>query len=329
MARYLLRRLANYAVMLVIAVLIAYLLASWSMDPTQLWDRSNPKLNWDAIYQSLTSYNVNPNTPILERLENWATSILTHWDWGYSPKGESVNNEISHRIFVSLKLVITGATIGMIGGVSLGAWTATRQYSFADRFFSMLSLIIISTPVMVLIVGLQIGATEINIWSGKQIFNFIGEYSATGVPNIWYYQLLDRAQHLLLPTISISLGGIASYSRYQRNLMLDTLGQDYVRTARAKGLIKRKAVIKHALRTALIPMATFFAFSVAGLFVGATISEKLYSWHGMGVYGVDSIAHQDINATAAVVAFSGLCTLSGALLSDILVSIIDPRVRAS
>lgn len=329
MLRYLLRRLANYAVMLTVAVTFAYLMASWSMDPTQLWDHSNPKLNWDAVYHSLTTYNVNPNTPILERLEKWAKSIVTEWNWGYSPKGDSVNEQVSNRIWVSLKLVIIGAFIGMLGGVSLGAWTATRQYSFADRFFSLLSLVIISTPAMVLIVVLQIGATEFNIYTGTQFFNFIGEYSATGVPDVWYWQLLDRAQHMLLPTISLSLGGIASYSRYQRNLMLDTLGQDYVRTARAKGLIKRKAVIHHALRTALIPMATFFAFSVTGLFVGATISEQLYVWHGMGIYGVKSITGQDINATAAVVAFSGLCTLSGALLSDILVSVIDPRVRAS
>lgn len=329
MLRYLLRRLANYAVMLVVAVVLAYLLASWSMDPTQLWDRSNPKLNWDAVYMSLTNYNVNPNTPVLERLGNWAHSILTSWDWGHSPKGESVNDQVSNRIWVSLKLVIIGALLGMIGGVSLGAWTATRQYSFADRFFSLLSLVIISTPAMVLIVGLQIGATEFNIATGTQFFNFIGEYSATGVPDVWYWQLLDRAQHLVLPTISISLGGIASYSRYQRNLMLDTLGQDYVRTARAKGLIKRKAVIHHALRTALIPMATFFAFSITGLFLGATINEQLYVWHGMGIYGVKSITGQDINATAAVVAFSGVCVLAGAMLSDVLVSIIDPRVRAS
>ena len=122
---------------------------------------------------------------------------------------------------------------------------------------------------------------------------------------------------------------LASYSRYQRNLMLDTLGADYVRTARAKGLVKRRAVTRHALRTALIPMATYFAFALAGLFTGATITERVYGWHGIGEYSVNAISQYDINGTAAVVAFSGLCTLTGALLSDVFVAVVDPRVRVS
>ena len=141
--------------------------------------------------------------------------------------------------------------------------------------------------------------------------------------------ILNRMQHLLLPTIAISLSGLATYSRYQRNLMLDTLGADYVRTARAKGLIKSKAVTRHALRTSLVPMATFFAFAVATLFLGATVTEQVFGWHGMGIFGVSSIRGQDINGTTAVVAFSGVCTLAGALLSDLLIVVVDPRVRVS
>lgn len=109
--------------------------------------------------------------------------------------------------------------------------------------------------------------------------------------------------------------------------MLDTLGADYVRTARAKGLVKRKAVTRHALRTALIPMATYFAFALATLFTGAAVTERVYTWHGIGEYSVNSISQMDINGATAVVAFSGLCTLTGALLSDVFVAIVDPRVR--
>ena len=160
---------------------------------------------------------------------------------------------------------------------------------------------------------------QINRSSGYQILEFTGEGEGT----------LGRLQHLLLPTLSMSLGGIASYSRFQRNLMLDTLGADYVRTARAKGLIKRKALTRHALRTALIPMATYFAFALATLFTGAAITERVYGWHGMGEYSISAISGMDINGVTAVVAFSGLCTLTGALLSDVFVAIVDPRVRVS
>ena len=212
-----------------------------------------------------------------------------------------------------------GAGIGMVGGVALGAWTATRQYRFSDRAVSLIAMIVISTPAMVIAIMLQVIAVQVNQRTGYRIFEFTGEGEG----------IAGRLQHLLLPTLSMSLGAVASYSRYQRNLMLDTLGADYVRTARAKGLIKRKAVTRHALRTALIPMATYFAFALAALFTGAAITERVYGWHGMGEYSVNSISQYDINGVTAVVAFSGLCTLTGALLSDVFVAIVDPRVRVS
>lgn len=319
MLPYLARRIANYAILLVIATVMAYFLAATQLNPLGLYDLSNTKLNWDGIYATLTSYNINPHDPVMGRFKIWITGVLGHWDWGKTPQGESVNAEVSRRIWVSVRLVFLGSFIGMLLGTALGAWTAVRQYSFWDRFFTVLSLIIISTPVMVLALFLKLGAIEANHALGGQYFEFVGEGSG----------FAGRAQHLLLPTISMSLGGIASYSRYQRNLMLDTLGADYVRTARAKGLIRRKAITRHALRTALIPMGTYFAFALAGLFTGAAITETVFSWHGLGEYSIKSISTMDINGTVAVTAFGALMTLVGAFLSDILVAIIDPRVRVS
>ena len=278
-----------------------------------------PSLNWDAIHANLVKYNISHDLPVWDRYVTWLRNVLFHWDWGRTPKGELINTLIGTKIFVSVRLVFLGAAIGMVGGVALGAWTATRQYRFSDRAISLISMIIISTPAMVIAILLQVLAVQINRSSGFQIFEFTGEGEGA----------LGRLQHLLLPTLSMSLGGIASYSRFQRNLMLDTLGADYVRTARAKGLIKRKALTRHALRTALIPMATYFAFALATLFTGAAITERVYGWHGMGEYSISAISGMDINGVTAVVAFSGLCTLTGALLSDVFVAIVDPRVRVS
>ena len=319
MLPYLARRIANYAVLLFIATSLAYLLAAASLDTSALWNRQDPSLNWDAIHANLVKYNISHDLPVWDRYVTWLRNVLFHWDWGRTPKGELINTLIGTKIFVSVRLVFLGAAIGMVGGVALGAWTATRQYRFSDRAISLISMIIISTPAMVIAILLQVLAVQINRSSGFQIFEFTGEGEGA----------LGRLQHLLLPTLSMSLGGIASYSRFQRNLMLDTLGADYVRTARAKGLIKRKALTRHALRTALIPMATYFAFALATLFTGAAITERVYGWHGMGEYSISAIAGMDINGVTAVVAFSGLCTLTGALLSDVFVAIVDPRVRVS
>ena len=319
MLPYLARRIANYAVLLFIATSLAYLLASASLDPSALWNRQDPSLNWDAIHANLVKYNISHDLPVWDRYVTWLRNVVLHWDWGRTPKGELINTLIGTKILVSVRLVFLGAAIGMVGGVALGAWTATRQYRFSDRAISLISMIIISTPAMVIAILLQVLAVQINRSSGYQIFEFTGEGEGA----------LGRLQHLLLPTLSMSLGGIASYSRFQRNLMLDTLGADYVRTARAKGLIKRKALTRHALRTALIPMATYFAFALATLFTGAAITERVYGWHGMGEYSISAISGMDINGVTAVVAFSGLCTLTGAFLSDVFVAIVDPRVRVS
>lgn len=324
---YLTRRLANYVLLLFIAVSLAYLIASSTMDPRTLFDPSDPTRDWAAIERQLVEYNISRSTPVLDRYQIWLTKIFTSWDWGVTPQGTSVGSIIGVRIWVSLRLIILGSLIGMVGGVALGAWTAARQYKMSDRVFSLLALVIISTPTIVLATLLQIGATRFNMATGTEFFEFMGETGRYG--DYFGAPFFDRLQHLLLPTISMSLNGIASYSRYQRNMMLDTLGADYVRTARAKGLRKSAAIRYHALRTALVPMATLFAFAVAGLFLGATITEQVFGWHGMGIYGVQSIHGQDINGTAAVVAFSGVCTLTGALLSDVLTVVVDPRVRVS
>ena len=134
-------------------------------------------------------------------------------------------------------------------------------------------------------------------------------------------------QHLVLPTFTLALGSIAGYSRYQRNAMLDVLGQDFIRTARAKGLTRRQALFKHGLRTALIPMATLFAYSVAGLVTGAVFVEKIFGWHGMGEWAVQGITTQDTNIVAAITVFAGALVLLAGLLSDVIYAALDPRVR--
>jgi len=139
--------------------------------------------------------------------------------------------------------------------------------------------------------------------------------------------LVDRAAHLVLPSLVLITVAVAFYGRYQRNAMLDVLGSDFLRTAQAKGLRRGRALIKHGLRTALIPMATFFAYEFALLFVGATFTEKIFGWHGMGEYFVDSVTKNDVNSVAAVTLFVAVLVLIAGILSDLAYAALDPRVR--
>jgi peptide/nickel transport system permease protein len=326
MGKYLLRRLINYVILLFVAVSLAYFIAATALHPRAVYEVMNPPMNPESIERSLLRYNLSDNVPILQRYWYWLTHAL-QGEWGFSPRGQDVGAEIGRRWIVSIRLLLIGSVVGILVGVAAGAWAATRQYSVRDRGVNFLSLLLLSTPAFVTATLLIILATQFNIAVGSTIFEFTGETGERGdYPLAW---LVDRLQHLFLPTLVLILVNFATFARIQRNLMLDTLGADYVRTARAKGLRKQKAVMKHALRTSLIPTGTYFAFSVATLFTGATVTETIFAFNGMGRYGVSTILGNDVNGTVAVVAFSGVCVLVGAMLSDVMVAVLDPRVRLS
>ncbi len=327
MGKYLFFRIVNYVILLFIAVNLAYFLAATQLNPRALYELRNPPLPPTSIDNSLFSFNLNDKTPLLERWWTWLTNVVLHWDWGQKPQGGDVNGEISRRIWVSVRLITIGSLLGIGLGVLIGAWTAVRQYKASDRIVTFVSLVLISTPSFVVATILVIVATKFNQATGLRVFEFTGETGSVG--GYAGAALVDRLQHLLLPTLALVLFGIASFSRIQRNLMLDSLGADYVRTARAKGLRESRAVMKHALRTSLIPTGTYFAFSVASLFTGSATMELVFSFQGMGIYGVSSINGQDVHGTVAVTAFAGVCTLTGAILADIMVAALDPRVRLS
>jgi peptide/nickel transport system permease protein len=327
MGKYLARRLLNYVVLLFIAISLTYLLAATALNPRSLYLIVNPPIDPVSIEQSLRQRNLSDNVPLLERYGVWLRNIVTLWDWGDSPKGGPVSEEVGRRIGVSLRLITIGSLAGTVIGVALGAWTATRQYKASDRLTTLGSLFILSVPSFVIASVLQVLATKFNNATGLRAFEFVGESGTHG--DYFAAGLMDRLQHLVLPTLVLILINAAFFSRIQRNLMLDALGSDFVRTARAKGLRQSSAVMKHALRTSLIPTGTYFAFTVATLFTGATFMEIIFSFHGMGEYGVSTITQQDVHGAVAVSAFAGVCVLAGAVLADIMVAILDPRVRLS
>lgn len=325
MTRFLAGRLLNYLVLLLLASLLTFALTSWSFNPLENYEGRSPPTPAATIAE--TAARLNLDKPVPERYWLWFSGAITG-DFGTTVAGQPVAEDLWRRVGVSLRLVFIGSIIGTVIGVVLGAWGAIRQYHLSDRVITIIALILISTPTFVLARVLMLPANEINHALGFNLFEYINETSSTPPADIWD-GLLDRVKRLVLPTTTLALFAFAGYSRYQRNAMLDVLNQDFIRTARAKGLTRRRALFKHGLRTALIPMATLFAYSVAGLVTGSVFVEQAFAWHGMGEWMLEGLKTQDQNIMQAFTVFTGVTVLLAGMLSDVVYAALDPRVRVT
>lgn len=343
MTKYLLRRFVSYAILTGIATVFAYIAASSFFRPRNRYEGVQPPIPESSIDEILSGYGVNDKDPVLLRTWEWVERIVT------APLPEKLGQDLTnqwvlpemlgdptHWLFfweqgwmgragVSLRLLIIGAVLAAIFGVAAGVWGAVRQYKASDQVISYASYVLISTPTFVGGVLLMIVAIQVNNALGFQLIRFVGAYTA-GVTGFWP-SAWDWISHLLLPTIALTLFGAAGYSRYQRSVMLDVLGSDFIRTARAKGATRTHALVKHGLRVALIPMSTYFSYSFGTLVAGSAFLEIVFSWSGMGQYGIQAVQTSDINALTGTVLFSAVIILFASTLSEVLYAALDPRVR--
>ncbi len=330
MITYLLRRLVNYLILTVLATLFAYIAASSFFFPRRKYLVSSTPIPEEAIDARLDAVNMNDKVPVLTRTWRWMSDIAT------KPFMEKLNRDLSgdwvvgqlgERAAVSLQLLFIGVFIGAIVGVTLGVWGAVRQYKASDQLISYASYVLISTPTFVAGLLLMVLATGFNNLMGRSLIRFSGAYTpALQNADLWT-QILDRGVHLLLPTIALILFSAAAYSRYQRSIMLDVLGSDFIRTARAKGATRSRALIKHGVRVALIPMSTYFAYAFGTLVAGSAFLEIIFSFKGMGQYGIEAVQQSDVNALAGNVCFTAVIILFSSMMSEILYAALDPRVR--
>jgi peptide/nickel transport system permease protein len=327
MGKFLLQRLAYLVVLVVIATASTYFLAAAALNPRSNFEGRNPPPSPEVVDSLLDSLNLNNKTPITQRFERWVRGVA-EWNLGDAIDGGSINDEMRRRMGVSLRLLLIGSILGSLGGVAAGAYGAVKQYGFSDHAMTFASFCLLSIPTVVLSVFLANSGASLNNAAGHRIVYNTGEYTP-GLSELSGAGIADRLQHLVLPSLVLILQGFAFYSRYQRNSMLDVLGSDFVRTAQGKGLRRSKALIKHALRTALIPMGTFFAYEFALIFIGSIFVEKIFSWHGMGEWFVQSIQKNDVNATAAIGMFVAILVLIAGFLSDVVTVTLDPRIRRS
>jgi peptide/nickel transport system permease protein len=261
------------------------------------------------------------NRPIYVQYVDWLREAV-RGNFGNSTRmRQPVFEVIMMRLPNTMKLAGVSLVLTLAIALPLGILSAVKQYSPTDYGLTFFSFVGISIPQFWLALMLLYA---FGIWLGWLPVR--GIQSAYVEPGLWN-NIWDTVSHYILPVTSITLVGLAGYMRYQRAAMLEVIRQDYIRTARAKGLSERKVIFKHAWRNALIPIITLMGYIFVILVEGSVVVENIFSWPGMGQLAVMSLNQRDYPVMMGIVLLSSVLILFGTLLSDILYALVDPRVR--
>jgi peptide/nickel transport system permease protein len=326
MLAYSIRRILVAIPVLLAASMIVFALTLLTGDPVEeKYAGRNPPVPQQTIDNERERLHLND--PVLVQYGTWLKNLVLNGDFGPSITATNdIGEELSKRVFITLRLVIFAMFLALILAILSGVLSATRQYSWLDYTFTFLGFIFLAMPSFWTAVLLKQGALTVNEATGRRTFFTIGARSDSTEPGMWN-AMADIFGHLILPTISLALITYAGWSRFQRSSMLEVLNSDYIRLARAKGLTPRRVLIKHALRTALIPMTTVSALTIAAVIGGAVVTETVFEWQGLGRYLIDSIATRDRYAVLGLLLVTGFIVVVGNLVADILYGVLDPRIR--
>jgi peptide/nickel transport system permease protein len=271
--------------------------------------------------------------PLPEQYVSWVTAYVQFPfrddAWGYSfLTNQPVRDAIFERIPATVLLMGTSLLLTIVIAVPIGVIAAVKQYSWADKIISTFATVGYAVPSFLL--GLYVA-----YFGGVALRQFTSGFidGGFGFPLFGRQSLvdggdpLDIAFHLFLPVTSLAIQQIAGFSRYLRASMLDVLRQDYVRTARAKGLAEGRVVYRHALRNGLIPLITLIGLSFPSLVAGAIITEQIFSYPGIGSLTINAVSQNDYPVIYAVSLLAGFFVLLGNLLADVLYGVVDPRIK--
>jgi peptide/nickel transport system permease protein len=253
---------------------------------------------------------------------DWLTRFIK-LDFGKSfVDGKKVFDKIKERIPVTLTINLLSLLIIMLIAIPIGVLSATKQYSLFDKLTTVFVFVGFSTPtfwlalILMIIFGVSLGLLPI---SGIQSIDVSGMSKID--------RILDWIKHLILPVGLSAFGGIAGLSRYSRSSMLEVIRQDYIRTAKAKGLKESGVIIHHALRNALMPVVTILGLSVPGLIGGSVIFETIFAIPGMGQLFYSSAMARDYPTIMGILVIGAVLTLIGNLIADVSYALVDPRIR--
>lgn len=319
MFRYILKRLIQMIPLLVLISVISFGVTKLAPgDPTDKL-KMNPHISEERIQQEKERLGLNK--PPYVQYGLWASHML-RGDLGLSyTYNAPVTTVILQRLGNTLILGLAAMVFTWLVALPLGIYSAVRQYSLGDKVFSLFSFISLGIPdfflaLLLLFFASRTGLLPIGGIESPQAFVFP-----------WYQYLGDRLMHMIIPTIAVGIGSIAILQRRMRGNLLDVLGEDYIRTARAKGLPENKVIYKHAVRNALNPMITLLGYDLAALLSGFALVENVVGWPGLGQLMLQAMVGMDINLSMAGLMIGALMLLIGNLVADVLLAQVDPRIK--
>ncbi|SPF32973.1 putative peptide transporter permease subunit: membrane component of ABC superfamily [Candidatus Desulfosporosinus infrequens] len=304
MLNYIIRRTVWTIVTLFFVVLIAFLI-NFVVPGNPARTIAGPKASPQVIKVIEEKYGLDQ--PLYKQFGMYLDRLVVHGDLGMSYRtNEEVSSELANRVPKTIYLGLTIFLLNVLIGVPMGIYAAIKRSKFADHLILISSLIGTSAP---------------TFWIGY-ILLFIFGYKLNLLPIGGYGGL----SHVILPAITVSLASSAGYVRVVRTSMLEVTGSDYVRTARAKGLPERTVIIKHAFRSALIPLITFAGMDLASLMGGLIVTEGIFGWPGIGSMAVTAIGYQDMPTIMGTVLVGAVAVVIANFVVDIIYAFVDPRI---
>jgi len=318
-SRYIIRRLLISIPVLLGISLVAFFLVQASGDPMAVYI-SNPNLSSEDLMRLEKAYGFDK--PVYVQYFYWLRNAITG-DWGQSfLTHQDVLTMIGERLGNTAILMVTSFFITLIISLTLGIYSATHQYSIGDYVVTALSFFGYSMPSfwfgLMLIIAFAVKFRE----AGLPYLPAAGMYPIRGEPS--FFQLL---RHMTLPVTVLSLISVAKYTRYLRSSMLEVVNEDYIRTARSKGLSERLILWRHAFKNAVIPLVTLIMLDIPFLFSGALITEQVFAWPGMGRMYWEHAVWVDYPVLMGIILLVSTLVVLCNLLADVSYAFIDPRIR--
>lgn len=321
MTRYLIRRILQMIPLLLVISILSFLIMHLAPgDPTAMYADPLKPISSDPEALKLLRHQLGLDEPVYVQYWKWLVNTVKG-DWGYSfINRQPVINNIGDRLPNTILLACVSILVALIIAIPIGILTALKQYSIFDYLVTTGAFFGISIP---------------TFWLAL-ILMYIFSYKLQWLPTVGMHSLreqytgiratIDVFMHLLLPGIVLSMNSMASWTRYMRSSLLEVVAEDYIRTARSKGLREKTVIMRHALKNSLIPMITLLGLSVPSIVGGAFITETVFGWPGMGRLGVNAIFQRDYPLIMGVTMMSSLLVVIGNLMADIAYAWADPRI---
>lgn len=322
MGFYLLKRLILMVPLFIGITIISFAVIHLAPgSPIDLATDLNPKATAEVKARMRAFYGLDKPLPV--QYWNWVSRLLT-LDFGnsFSQDGRKVTDKIFERLPITVLINVISLVLILICAIPIGVLSATYKNSFFDKATTVFVFVGFAVPtfwlalLLMILFGVQLGWLPI---SGLTSLNY--EYLPASA------QLWDRISHLILPILISAFGGLAGLSRYMRSNMLEVIRQDYITTAKAKGLAEQTVIFKHALRNALLPVITILGLSIPGLIGGSVIFETIFAIPGMGQLFYASVMARDYPTIMGILVIGAVLTLLGNLIADVSYALADPRIR--